>query len=368
MKVFISGTSFKPEYGGPAVSVPNLAEHLGKRGIEIAIWAPDGSAGLAKQGYFRTTSSSVSICDGDLETALRVFGIPDIIHDNGIWLPHNHKVAEVAKKLGVPRVVTVRGMLEPWAVRYRPLKKSIAWRLYQKADLQSASILHATSEAEKQHIAGRGLTRPIRVIPNGVSMPDEVCREQPNDNTDQPTALFLGRLHPKKGIPMLIDAWSELSTGAWHLRIVGPAENGYDTELMKKVAELGLLQSVSFDGPKYGREKAREYLAAQLFILPTYSENFGISVAEAMSYAIPVITTTGAPWSVIAEKDAGWYVEPTKGALKMALSSALALKSNELKAKGINGRQIVQSEYSWTGIAAAMQDLYEEAINNHKCD
>ena len=368
MKIFLAGTSFKRAYGGPAVSVPSLAASLSRLGIEVGIWAPDGSASLARKDFFREASSTVAVFDQDLDTALTQFGTPDVIHDNGIWLPHNHRLANIARKREIPRVITIRGMLEPWAIQYRPWKKKAAWTLYQKRDLQSAGVLHATSEAERLHIISLGLTSPVRVIPNGVSLPDLSSRKHFSVGTVHPTILFLGRLHPKKGIPMLLHAWAELKTKPWRLRIVGPSENGYDAELLKTISALGLEGSTELVGPKFGTEKANEYLAAQLFVLPTYSENFGISVAEAMSYGLPVITTTGAPWSIIAKKNAGWQVEPTKEALKTALASALSSTMEDLEVKGSNGRKIVHSEYSWEGIASSMHELYIEARNLTPCD
>ena len=143
MRILLTVTSVKPDYGGPAVSVPSLARALVALGEDVGVWAPDGSA--AAEAAVRDGVIGLA---GSLKEATARFGRADIIHDNGVWLAHNHALAQAADRQGVPRVVTPRGMLEPWAFSYKPLKKRIAFTLYQRRDLERAAVLHATAESE----------------------------------------------------------------------------------------------------------------------------------------------------------------------------------------------------------------------------
>ena len=148
MKVFLAGTSLQPDYGGPAFSVSGLANALSEAGAEVALWASDQSA---------ATSPLLSEKSSVEAEALDRFGKTDLLHDNGIWLPHNHRLAVIAAKRGIPRIVSTRGMLEPWAMMHKQWKKRFAWWLYQCSDLKRARCHHTTSESEAQNVEHLGL-------------------------------------------------------------------------------------------------------------------------------------------------------------------------------------------------------------------
>ena len=135
VKVFLAGTSLLPTYGGPALSVSRLAMALEETGIEVGLWASDQSAASTP---LLPRKSSMRRIVGTEAAALNSFGKTDILHDNGIWLPHNHRLARLAAAQGIPRVVSTRGMLEPWALNHKRWKKAIAWSLYQRRDLKRA--------------------------------------------------------------------------------------------------------------------------------------------------------------------------------------------------------------------------------------
>lgn len=364
MKVFLVGTSFESAYGGPAVSVSRLAAHLAAGGVDVVLWAPDGSA---------TTSPLINDKprldrrSGPLKRVLaETIGSVDIIHDNGVWRRHNHELAHTARQLRLPRVVTLRGMLEPWALAYRALKKKLAWTLYQRRDLNSAAVLHATAETEAENAERLGLKPPIVVVPNGVDLPDirqEVEIHRPSSRSRR-RALFLGRLHPKKGIPMLLDAWARLRPQDWELIIAGPAEKGHNVEIAKQAEQLGIASDVTISGPVYGVEKNTLYHSAELFILPTYSENFGMSVAEALAHEVPVLTTTGAPWGLVESERCGWWVPPTIEGVLQGLVAATATDQIELRAMGQRGRDLMQEKFAWDRIAQAVHDeIYSPLVN-----
>ncbi|MGK2961127.1 MAG: glycosyltransferase [Gemmatimonadaceae bacterium] len=353
MKVFLAGTSFAPSYGGPAVSVARLASALSVAGVEVGLWSPDGSAAEAN-------APGVTLLDGGLDDALETFRPPHIIHDNGIWLPHNHEIAKLAHRRGIPRVVSPRGMLEPWAMRHKGLKKHVAWALYQRRDMRLAACHHAATEVEAKTIEAFELGARIVVIPNGVDLPPKpVARvtspEGPN------TALFLGRIYPVKGLPMLIEAWSSVRPAGWVLNIAGPDEGGHRAEVEAQVSAAGLSDVVSFSGPADDERKSELFSRAQLFVLPTHSESFGMAIAEALAHGVPVLTTTGAPWPDLDETY-GWRVEPTVEGLISGLSRATAAPLELLAHMGRAGREIVARDFPWKRIAAKMKVLYRELL------
>lgn len=366
MRIFLAATSFRPDYGGPAVSVSRLGAALAQQGHSVGLWAPDGSAVTSE---VVVSHSRLSRLEGDAAGVLDSFGPPDLLHDSGVWLPHNHILATLSRKRTLHRIVSPRGMLEPWALNHKWLKKRIAWLVYERRDLQAADALHATSEGEAEQLSKLGLGPPKVVIPNGVDIPDAdvlsaTRTELPKARGGSRTALFLSRVHPKKGLPMLLEAWAELRPEGWQLIIAGPSESRHETFLRNESQRLGLSNVVVFLGPQYGRAKAKLFLSADLFVLPTHSENFGIAIAEALAHETPVLTTTGTPWASLSKVGAGWCVAPTTKAICMALQDAVQQTPSALAAMGRLGRIHVQQHYSWEALAHQMTELYEAICNN----
>jgi glycosyltransferase involved in cell wall biosynthesis len=262
-------------------------------------------------------------------------------------------------------------MLEPWAINNSKWKKKLAWMLYQKRDLQRATAFHATAQSEAESIRRLGFKQPIAVIPNGVELPkiadgrwDMVDGESDprSSNFDLPrqrTALFLSRINPKKGLPMLLDAWKKLAPVDWRLVIAGNDDSNHLPVLEQKIVELGLTDQVEIVGPLFGDAKAQAYLNADLFVLPSYSENFGIVVTEALGYQVPVLTTTGCPWQELETERCGWWVDPTPEGIEQGLTAALAASDQERWEMGIRGRELVKQKYLWPAIAENMSELYE---------
>ena len=280
---------------------------------------------------------------------------PDVIHDHGAWLPSNVVAAWVARRADVPLVSAPRGMVTDWSLSHQMWKKRVAWHLYQKHVFRQASLFHATAPAEVDNLRMLGLTQPVAVVPNGVDLPETL----PNDPApDAKRALFLSRLHPKKGLPMLLDAWAEERPDGWTLELVGPSENGHRAELEAQATNLGLDGEVVFAGPVDDADKWHKYAAADLFVLPTHSENFGIVVAEALASGVPAITTTGAPWQELETERCGWWTAIGTEALAQALREAVALSGEERLAMGRRGRALVAERYSWEHVAEQMRAVY----------
>ena len=360
MRVVLTGASLMPSYGGPAFSVSRLASALAESGVSVGLWAADQSA---TNTPVLPAESSVRRLIGTEVEALDNFGRVDVLHDSGIWLRHNHRLAKLALERGIPRIVSTRGMLEPWAIRHKRWKKSIAWRLYQRSDLTRACCHHTTSQIEAQNLRGLRLGVPICMIPNGVDIDFDpslgIAKAEQEGRSGRKTALFLGRLYSVKGLPSLIEAWARVRPQGWFLHIAGPDEGGCRAQLEKAVSAAGLSEIVSFLGPVDGPRKQAAFLEADLFVLPTRSESFGMAIAEALAHGLPVLTTTAAPWPMLVEHDCGWWVEPTVDGIVEGLRDATSRDPSALCTMGMKGRALVATEFRWERVAKEFVSTYE---------
>jgi glycosyltransferase involved in cell wall biosynthesis len=267
--------------------------------------------------------------------------------------------AQAAK---TPLIVSPRGTLGEAPLSYSRIRKQVFWRLLQGPVVRRAACLHATCEAEYEEIRRFGLKQPVVVVPNGVDTPPVPPRRIGRPGRRR--LLYLSRLHRKKGLEILLYAWSRLAErhGDWELRIVGPGEADYVQDVKRLAAELGV-SNVSFAGPRYGPEKLAEYAEADLYVLPSFNENFGIAVAEALAMETPVVTTTGTPWSQVEANGCGWWVEPEIDALTNALDNALSRSPRDLSAMGRRGRSWMRQAYAWDRVASMMEGAYQWVLH-----
>ena len=350
MKVLHTVGSLFSYTGGPARSVPGLAGALCKWDMDVHLWSPQ-----IPENYH--PPQGVTLHRGNLDDVALLPGL-DLIHDHGLWLASNHAVAKAALRRSVPRVVSPRGMLEPWALNHKKWKKKLAWLLYQRGDLRGASALHATAKTEADQFRQLGLKNPIHIIPNGV---DVVGLEWGRTwHGTERIALFLSRMHPKKGLPLLVEAWAEVRPKGWKMRVVGPDEGGHRREVERMVEAAGLSSQWEFFDSMDHAEKHKTFASAHLFILPTFSENFGIVIAEALASGIPVITTTGAPWEELVTRGCGWWVPPEVSLLSEALREATECPIEHLREMGQFGKQWMESAFTWSKIAWEMKNIYEQ--------
>jgi glycosyltransferase involved in cell wall biosynthesis len=356
MKVLLAVTSLKSAYGGPARSVSRLGIELARHGVELGLWAPDGSAG----SLVLPDDSTVRRLSGPISKAMEELGRPDLIHDNGIWMPHNHQLALLAKSHGIPRVVSSRGMLEPWAMHHKRWKKCFAWWLYQQRDLRLANGVHVTSAPEERTVQRLQFRMPVRMIPNGIECPPlEDWRNTYKEGTER-IALFVGRLHPVKGLPMLLEAWAQVRPAGWILKITGPDEAGHLAELQALREKWMLTDLVQFTGSLENDALKGAYRSADLFVLPSYTENFGMAVGEAMSWSLPVIATKGTPWEILVRRDCGWWVDTKVSGLAAGLEAAISLPSAKLLEMGRRGRAVAEEQFEWTAITRQFIKFYQE--------
>jgi glycosyltransferase involved in cell wall biosynthesis len=282
-----------------------------------------------------------------------------LIHNHGLWMMPNVYPGWVAKKSGLPLIVSPHGTLSNWAMQNGSLVKRFFWPLIQRPALNATTCFHATAESEYHDIRRMGFKQPVAIIPNGI----DISAWQPKKHTEYRTLLFLGRVHPIKGLDMLLPAWAAIQHRfpEWRLKIVGPDNGGYLQE-MQKLAMTLRLERVEFVGSLFGQDKWQAYQNADLFVLPTYSENFGMSVAEALAVGTPVIVTRGAPWQGLDHHQAGWWIDISVDALTTTLEYALTLSNNELETMGQRGRQWMETEFSWQRISNMMAKTYDWVI------
>jgi glycosyltransferase involved in cell wall biosynthesis len=248
-------------------------------------------------------------------------------------------------------------MLSAWALQHRGWKKRIAWMLFQRGDLMRAAALHATSEEEVDDFRRVGFTGPVAMIPNGVALPRLNSADRPLRSTRN--ALCVTRIHVKKGLMNLVDVWSEVRPNGWRMIIAGGDEDAHRAELESAIAAHGLSNVFDFVGPIEGEQKLALYRDANLFILPSHSENFGMGIAEALASALPVITTRGTPWKDLIEHRCGWWEEIGVAPLTRALREATSLDDDVLREMGCRGRDLVAQKYSWSRAAKEMKSVYE---------
>ncbi len=371
--------SINEHTGGPAFAVTSLAELLAEQGICSYLFTLD-----YQHCGQQVTAPSVKVHSYHANRITRyIRGLHplasrslwelastklDLIHSHGLWMFPNLYARQSALKYHLPLVVSTHGMLNSWSIKFHHLRKCIAWLLYEQKNLSSATIFHATSFEEYLAIRSLGFKQPIAMIPNGVEVEDEMKKYNRENLTqefpelkDQKWLLFMSRIHPKKGIENLLLTWKMISDifDDWHLIIAGPDTLGYQKKLELLAAQLGVQARVTFTGMLSDYKKKTALTNADLFVLPTFSENFGIAIAEALAHGIPVVTTKGAPWQDLLTYECGWWIENTKPKLAGALTEAMRLSDQERQIMGLRGRNLVKTKYSWHSIAQEMSQVYQ---------
>jgi glycosyltransferase involved in cell wall biosynthesis len=291
-----------------------------------------------------------------------------VVHQHGIWTACSLVTNLLHQQHGLPHIVAPQGSLDAWALRRSHWRKRIASIAYQDANLRSAACLHAVADAEAAGFQAYGLRNPIAIIPNGISNAwlDSVgsstrFRQQFGIPADARVMLFLSRITPKKGLPMLIEVMSTLEAGLcdWWLVIAGADEFGHEAEIRRLVGRLQLVDRVRFVGPVFGQAKRDAFAAADLFVLPTHSEGAPIVVLEALGAGIPVLTTKGTPWPDLVDYRCGWWTDISVVAIRKALEDAVHLERQELAEMGARGKALVSAKYTWSQVGQMTIALYK---------
>lgn len=355
-------SSISEEAAGPSYSVVRLCKALIEEGRDVTLAVLEGAPmasplrfvrgfplGLGPRRLGRSPKMHRWLTEQARSQAV------DIIHNHGLWMMPNVYPGMVAKQHNLPSVISPRGMLTAWAMQNGSVVKRLFWPLVQKPALTATTCFHATARSEYEDIRRMGFRQPVAVIPNGIDIPDDVTKQR----SGLRTLLFLGRVHPKKGLDMLLPAWKAVQDrfSDWRLSIAGPDNDGYLAQ-MQHLAQRLQLKRTEFVGAVRGEAKWDAYRNAELFVLPTYSENFGMAVAEALASGVPAIVSKGAPWGDLDKKAAGWWIDIGLDPLVSCLEGALAQVPDTLNEMGQRGRNWMEKEFSWDRLGLQMDETY----------
>lgn len=358
MKILHYIPSIDRSSGGTTTYLQLLATELGKRAdLHIATHPSDHPVSIASAEVHDITPTILGGMKREWRELLDQIK-PDIVHINCCWMPQCALAQRVAQRAGYKVVLTPHGMLEPWIIaRHYWTRKVPALWLYQKRAVKEADYLHATAESEKANLLRLGFNDRIAVIPNGIEV-ENISMKKSWKRTGK--ILFLSRIHVKKGLDFLMEAVAALKDRmqGYEVWIAGEGEQSYIEELKRLAGRLGIERQVRFLGGVYGDRKWQMLREADLFVLSTYSENFGIVVAEALACGTPVITTRGTPWQELETRHCGWWTEVGTIPTVHALADFLQKSDAELVCMGRNGRRLVEEKYSSRQMAQKMLELY----------
>ena len=292
---------------------------------------------------------------------------PGIIHSHGLWMYPGWAARECAGRKGCSLLISPHGMLEPWALNHSRLKKKLAATFFEHANLRKAACLHALCRAEAENFRRYGLKNPIAIIPNGVDAnefeghKDDAIIEKFPEIKGRRRILFLSRLHSKKGLDNLLGAWRKLSPdfSDWQLLIAGAGDPAYEKKLKAVSNDLTLNKRVLFLGPLYGEDKKQILAAADIFVLPSFSEGFSMAILEAAAAGLPVLLTAACNFPELVQSNAALEISPDPAGIERGIRQVLELPESQRKVLGFRARELVKKSYTWPRIAEQMCHIYE---------
>ena len=380
MKILHVVATYYPavRYGGPIRSVHGLCAALAALGHDVHVFttnvdgAGDSDVPLCrpveldgvKVWYFPSRFLRRLYWSPQMKDALtRKVPDFDLVHLHSVFLWPTWTAARIAEKSGVPYVVSPRGMLVRELVNRKSTLLKRTWiRLIERHTISSARAVHVTSRKELDEVREFGFVlQSSLIVPNGVEAPQvELPNSDETRDGEGGFVLFLGRINWKKGLDRLIRAWKFVP--GTNLIIAGNDEESYQRELERLADEIGVTPRVRFIGMVEGEAKWRLFRRAEIFVLPSYSENFGIAVLEAMLMGCPVIVTPEIGLAeVVAESKAGVVTAGDPVSLSAAITELLHDK-NRRRRMGSSGRQLASSNFGWTGLARQMSAGYEGIV------
>jgi glycosyltransferase involved in cell wall biosynthesis len=354
-------------FGGPVSVAKGTGRALARMGHEVSYWATgtnddcrDEAATVGAHlfdtnwphAWYRSTGLRRGLSDA--------IGLTDILQVHSVWTYPPYAAGRIARRKGIPYVIRPAGTLQPWALgngRLKRLKKAAYFRLIAKSLMDRAACVQAASVQEAEQVQRLGHTGSVTVIPNGVDVSGLADGDNAAAETywprlkGRPVVAFMSRLSPEKGLDLLIPAWAEIvKSPAFRdamLVIAGPDFRGYQDTVQSMIDKHGVGSSVLVPGMVQGARKSSLLKRADVFVLPSYSENFGIVVAEAMACGTPVVTTTGTPWQQLHTVDAGRWVPPTKEEIGLAIRELLGMSESQRRQMGRRGAALIREQYTW---------------------
>lgn len=385
MKVLMVTPAIGEIYGGPSKSVVELVSALGQQGLEIDLIATsaNGSESLdvplntwISEKFYRIRYFPYwKIQDYKISFSITCWLFNyvsnyDIVHTNAIFSYVNLPAYWACRWHRVPYVIAPRGMLAPWALSYKSSKKRIYYNFLEKPALNSASTIQVLAHAEERGIELLGLKSPCVVIPNGIHRQDfeylptpEIFYRKFPELYNLTLILFLGRIDPKKGLDLLALAFAKVRSQfpQTHLIVAGPDNINFLPTVQNYFAQAGCLDAVTFTGMLTGKLKYSALSAAQVYVSPSYSEGFSMSVLEAMAAGLPCVITTGCNFPEAAATRSAHVVNIDAEEIANALIQCLK-NPKAAKKMGDLARSFILKEYSWEQISWKTINLYKHLI------
>ena len=324
--------------------------------VQTHLIPPDGGLSALRQPTLRARVAA--LCDRNT-----------VVQLHGVWEPMLHAAARAAERAGSPYALTPHGMLDPYSLRVKPWKKRLALALGARATLARAAFLHALNADEATLLDPLRLPSPVVVIPNGIFLeelsplpPAGAFRTAHPEVGDAPFVLFLSRLHHKKGLDHLADAFALLAPRMPGVRLVvaGP-DGGARAPLEAQIARAGLGERVHLVGPVYGTDKLAALVDAACFCLPSRQEGFSIAITEALACGLPVVISENCHFPEVAEAGAGWVVPLDAPRVADALEAVLR-EPDARGTLGARGRHLVEQRFTWPRVAERFCDAYDDIL------
>jgi glycosyltransferase involved in cell wall biosynthesis len=381
MKILMLVPAVGTVYGGPSKSVVELAQALGHHSIEVDLITTNANGSeklnVPLQTWISETSYrfqyfpywdlkgykfSLALTNWLFKNASNY----DLVHANAVFSYANLPAYWACQQQKIPYLVTPRGMLEPWALSYKAWKKRLYYNLFEKPALQQASAIQTLAKKEAEGVKILDLKAPIVVVPNGVHKQDfETLPEPENfyskfpETRNKTLILFLGRIDPKKGLDLLSTAFAKIHTlfPHTHLIVAGQDNIGYLSVVKDYFAQAGCIDAVTFTGMLTGSLKHSALAAANIYVAPSYSEGFSMSVLEGMASGLPCVITTGCNFSEAASAQAAYVVDVNAEELADALTKCLQ-NPQQAKQMGNRARQLVFENYTWERVASQLIEIY----------
>lgn len=296
----------------------------------------------------------------------------NVLHGHGIWMYIDYLTSRASHSLGKPHVFSPQGCLEPWALARSRWKKAPVRLLFADKTLRRAACVHATNPREADNIRALGLKAPIAVIPNGIDpdgfavLPDRgVLAERFPELRGRKIVLFLSRIHPKKGALHLAEAWGTLARdfSDWHLVIAGNDEVGHRAEIERALAARGVEDRTTFTGPMIGHDELVALAAADVFVLPSFSEGFSMVVLEAMACGLPILLTPGCNFPEATAAGAALETTPDACGVEAGLRRFMEMTDRKRREMGKLGKELVTTRYAWEKIVGDLKLVYEWCLD-----
>lgn len=301
-------------------------------------------------------------------SAPELVGNADWVHGHGLHVYLNYIFGKESRRQGKPCVIHAHGFLDPWILGRSRMKKRLVGLLFERRNLREARFMRALTTKEERQIRQAGIKCPVEVIPNGIDLEEIDATPEGGSGVHfekkRPKRLmFLSRIHPKKGLDLLVPAWEKLSAEFtdWELAIVGPDEGGYQSEVEAMIRACSVQDSCTVLPPVSGATKHQVFKAADLFVLPSYSEGFPMAALEALAHRVPSVVTTECNLDNFASRGAVWECEPKRADLEATLKIAMKADAAERAQRSELGRRMLEEGYGWNQVARRL----EEACHAH---